>query len=47
MAFDNKGARWLQDNDQTSNPYFGHTMLRCGGVKEMIGAKDIWEKKDK
>jgi Cu(I)/Ag(I) efflux system membrane fusion protein len=23
MAFDNKGASWLQDNDQTSNPYFG------------------------
>jgi Cu(I)/Ag(I) efflux system membrane fusion protein len=46
MAFDNKGAQWLQDNDQTSNPYFGHMMLRCGGVEEVIGAKEIWEKKD-
>jgi Cu(I)/Ag(I) efflux system membrane fusion protein len=47
MAFDNKGAQWLQDNDQTSNPYFGQMMLRCGGVEEVVGAKEIWEKKDK
>jgi Cu(I)/Ag(I) efflux system membrane fusion protein len=44
MAFDNTGADWLQDNDQTSNPYFGAMMLKCGGVKEVIGLKDIWEK---
>ena len=43
MAFDNKGAQWLQDNDQTSNPYFGHVMLRCGDIEEVITAKDIWE----
>ncbi len=47
MAFDNKGAQWLQDNDQTSNPYFGQMMLRCGGVEEVISVKEIWEKKDK
>jgi Cu(I)/Ag(I) efflux system membrane fusion protein len=47
MAFDNKGAHWLQDNDQTSNPYFGAMMLRCGGVEEVIGVKEIWEMKDK
>ncbi len=47
MAFDNKGAQWLQDNDKTSNPYFGHMMLRCGGVEEVVGVKEIWEKKDK
>jgi len=47
MAFDNKGANWLQDNDKTANPYFGHMMLRCGGVEEVIGVKEIWEKKDK
>jgi len=47
MAFDNKGAQWLQNNDQTSNPYFGQMMLRCGGVKEVVGVKEIWEKKDK
>ena len=47
MAFDNKGAQWLQDNDQTSNPYFGQMMLQCGGVEEVVGVKEIWEKKDK
>jgi Cu(I)/Ag(I) efflux system membrane fusion protein len=47
MAFDNKGANWLQDNDQTANPYFGNMMLRCGGIEEVVGVKEIWEKKDK
>ncbi|MHC4222333.1 MAG: DUF3347 domain-containing protein, partial [Planctomycetota bacterium] len=47
MAFDNKGAHWLQNNDETANPYFGHMMLRCGGVKEVISVKDIWERGDK
>ena len=47
MAFDNKGAQWLQDNDQTSNPYFGQMMLQCGGVEKVVGVKEIWEKKDK
>ncbi len=47
MAFDNTGASWLQDNKQTSNPYFGQMMLRCGGVEEVISVKDIWEKEDK
>ncbi len=30
MAFDNKGADWLQKGETTSNPYFGSAMLRCG-----------------
>ena len=47
MAFDNTGADWLQNNDQVRNPYFGHLMLKCGWVKEVIGAEEIWEKKDK
>lgn len=29
MAFDGRGAVWLQDDDQTRNPYYGATMLRC------------------
>lgn len=34
MAFDDKGAYWLQDNDKlVNNPYFGHEMLRCGEFK--------------
>ncbi len=47
MAFDNTGADWLQDNKETRNPYFGEMMLQCGGVKEVIGVKEIWEKNDK
>jgi Cu(I)/Ag(I) efflux system membrane fusion protein len=46
MAFDNKGAGWLQLDDQTLNPYFGAQMLQCGGVEEVIGAKAIWKEKD-
>ncbi|UCE02354.1 MAG: efflux RND transporter periplasmic adaptor subunit [Candidatus Latescibacterota bacterium] len=30
MAFDNRGADWLQKDDTLRNPYFGKTMLRCG-----------------
>ena len=39
MAFDNKGATWLQANEQTSNPYFGEAMLRCGEVIKVIKGK--------
>jgi Cu(I)/Ag(I) efflux system membrane fusion protein len=46
MAFDNKGANWLQLDDQTRNPYFGAQMLQCGGVEEVIGIKEIWKEKD-
>jgi Cu(I)/Ag(I) efflux system membrane fusion protein len=46
MAFDNKGAGWLQLDDQTLNPYFGAQMLQCGGVEEVIGVKEIWKEKD-
>jgi Cu(I)/Ag(I) efflux system membrane fusion protein len=34
MAFDNKGADWLQRGRQINNPYFGASMLRCGEVRE-------------
>ncbi len=34
MAFDNKGADWLQRGEQINNPYFGDMMLRCGSVRE-------------
>lgn len=45
MAFDNKGAGWLQLDDQTLNPYFGAQMLQCGGVQEVIGVKEIWKER--
>lgn len=34
MAFNDKGAHWLQDKKQIVNPYFGESMLRCGEIKE-------------
>ncbi len=34
MAFDNKGAEWLQVGAEINNPYFGASMLRCGSVRE-------------
>ena len=36
MAFDNKGADWLQDNTDLKNPYFGEAMLTCGEKKEVL-----------
>ncbi|RMG06596.1 MAG: efflux RND transporter periplasmic adaptor subunit [Planctomycetota bacterium] len=30
MAFGGKGAPWLQEGDETRNPYLGGRMLRCG-----------------
>jgi Cu(I)/Ag(I) efflux system membrane fusion protein len=37
MAFDNKGADWLQVDEDVRNPYFGASMLKCGQVIEVIG----------
>ncbi len=36
MAFDNKGARWLQAGREIRNAYFGSQMLRCGEIKATI-----------
>lgn len=36
MAFDNRGASWLQNSAEISNPYFGEVMLRCGEIKETL-----------
>jgi Cu(I)/Ag(I) efflux system membrane fusion protein len=30
MAFDNRGAHWLQNKKEVRNPYFGKTMPGCG-----------------
>ena len=37
MAFDNKGADWLQFDEDILNPYFGASMLKCGEVEQVIG----------
>ncbi len=34
MAFNNKGAYWLQQDKQISNPYLGQKMPRCGEIKK-------------
>lgn len=36
MAFENKGADWLQAAQETRNPYFGSAMLKCGSVTETL-----------
>ncbi len=38
MAFNNQGANWLQNTDQTQNPYFGAAMPTCGSVVDMIAS---------
>ena len=36
MAFEGKGASWVQDSEEIANPYYGAMMLRCGEVKEKL-----------
>jgi Cu(I)/Ag(I) efflux system membrane fusion protein len=38
MAFNNKGADWLQADKDIRNPYFGASMLKCGEVTKEINA---------
>ncbi|MHC4751356.1 MAG: efflux RND transporter periplasmic adaptor subunit [Planctomycetota bacterium] len=39
MAFDNKGADWLQMDEDIRNPYFGASMLKCGEVVKTINSQ--------
>ena len=39
MAFNNRGADWLQLGEDLENPYYGEAMLRCGEVKETLEAR--------
>lgn len=42
MAFDNRGAYWMQDKEGLENPYFGSEMFTCGVWKESIeGASNV------
>jgi hypothetical protein len=36
MAFNDKGAYWLSDEEKIRNPYFGDKMLTCGSVEETL-----------
>jgi Cu(I)/Ag(I) efflux system membrane fusion protein len=40
MAFDFRGADWLQNSTEVRNPYFGSEMLECGSVKENLVVGD-------
>jgi len=40
MAFDNKGAHWLQTDSIINNPYFGDMMLRCGEIQDRMASTD-------
>ena len=35
MAFDYKGARWIQAEGDIRNPYYGASMLHCGAFEEL------------
>ena len=39
MAFNNKGAYWLSETKEITNPYFGASMLACGEVKQTYSKK--------
>lgn len=36
MALNDKGASWVSNSKEISNPYFGESMLTCGAVKETL-----------
>jgi len=36
MAFNDKGADWLQNKEGTENPYFGSKMFKCGTQEAVI-----------
>jgi len=38
MAFDNRGADWLQAAKGTANPYFGSKMFKCGTLETTLSA---------
>ena len=36
MAFDSRGARWVQRDEVLRNPYYGAAMLRCGEFRGTV-----------
>lgn len=40
MAFDDKGADWIQKEKAITNPYFGASMYRCGLIKNTIQSSE-------
>lgn len=44
MAFGYSGGDWIQADEQVLNPYFGASMLHCGGIQEQIAGNPRTEK---
>ena len=40
MAFNNRGAMWLQMGKDIFNPYFGKAMLKCGAIQGSVASHD-------
>lgn len=40
MAFDGRGAKWLQSSQDLRNPYFGASMLSCGSTLEVLKPRE-------
>lgn len=38
MAFDNRGAEWVQRAEEIDNSYFGAVMRRCGSIRATVAA---------
>ncbi|MCA9709303.1 MAG: efflux RND transporter periplasmic adaptor subunit [Myxococcales bacterium] len=36
MAFDDRGAQWVQRGEALANPYYGASMLRCGDFEATV-----------
>lgn len=36
MAFDNRGAEWVQSGDAVDNAYFGSAMRTCGSIRSTV-----------
>lgn len=36
MAFNDKGAYWLSNEEEIKNPYFGKKMLECGEIRDSL-----------
>jgi Cu(I)/Ag(I) efflux system membrane fusion protein len=39
MAFNNKGAYWLSETEEITNPYFGASMLASGEEEKTYSKK--------
>ena len=40
MAFDNRGARWVQRGERVDNAYFGDAMRTCGTIEATVAPNE-------